>query len=322
MTDAEPGTDTEEPCMNGEAFSQKLGWRELSPEDREREYSPSSCVDYQLDPYLEAYASHSEASRRWCQDHDFRVRTMPYGEVPSQTIDVVTPGVAGAPLVAFIHGGYWQALSKLDGFGPARDFVGHGCAYASVDYTLAPHASLDQIVAESRMALEKLHQAAPRLGFDPERIFVAGSSAGAHLASMVALDPDRRWQPAGLVLLSGIYELEPLLGTSVNEALSLDRKDAHRNSPSRLAMSAPMPAVVAWGDNETTQFKAQSRLFADQLAHAGARPTLVEATERNHFDIVGDLGDSSSELGSAVVALIDSGAERPKLPRTRGRLQG
>ncbi len=291
--------------MTEASFGESLGWEHLSQQDREREYSPSSCVGYNLAPFLDAYAADSASSRRWCEANGFSLSTLRYGGKETQTTDVVTPHQDKAPLVAFIHGGYWQALSKRDGFGPAEAFVRQDCAYAAVDYTLAPAASIDEIVTECRSALADLHRRAPQLGVDPRRIVIAGSSAGAHLAAMVALDPESAWRPAGLVLLSGVFELEPLIGTSINEAIQLDVGHAHRNSPSRLAIHQPMPSVVAWGDNETDQFKKQSQLFAERLTQAGVPATVLEAQDRNHFDIVGDLGDPASQLGRAVAALIE-----------------
>jgi len=288
-------------------FEDELGWRELSLEDREREYSPSSCVNYKLGPYLDEYASQSAASRSWCEDEGLAIETLQYGPNATHTVDIVGPPHDQSPLVVFIHGGYWQALSKFDGFGPAQDFVSQGRAFASVGYTLAPAASLGDIVNECRAALSHVARHAARLGCDPDRIFVAGSSAGAHLATMVALDPNLEWRPAGLVLLSGIYELEPLIGTTINDALGLDVGAARRNSPSLLPMVGPYRSVVTWGENETDQFKQQSRLFARRLDDAGSTPTMFEVSGRNHFDIVSDLGNTDSKLGQSVATLMDSG---------------
>jgi arylformamidase len=286
-----------------------LRWRSLSAEEREREYSPSSCVDGDIEPFLTEYSKRSEASRRWCEEAGLTIQTVEYGHLSSQTIDVVVPTVSNSPIVVFIHGGYWQELSKRESFGPAADFVSRGVAFAAVDYTLAPAATFDQIVTECRSAVALIHAQAARLNVDPNRIIIAGSSAGAHLAAMVALDPTIGWRPAGLVLLSGIYELEPLIGTTINDALSLDVASALRNSPVSLPISNPVPSVIAWGSNETGQFKQQSLLFAQQLEDAGTPPTQVQAAGRNHFDILSDLGRIQSELGGAVAALIESTRE-------------
>lgn len=283
-----------------------LEWQLLSAEEREREYSPSSCVDGDIDPFLDEYADSSEASRAWCAEHGIPLHTLSYGSLDSQTVDAAIPDSQDpVPLFVYIHGGYWQQLSKLESFGPAREILERGVAYAAVDYTLAPTATLDEIVAECRTACRMLAERAPDLNVDPSRVVLAGSSAGAHLAAMVAADPTNAPHPAAMVLLSGVYELEPLIGTSINAAVGMDAASVARNSPARLPIVEPPPALIAYGDNETDQFKCQSRLYATLLKEAGGAVTQLEIEGRNHFDIVGDLG-SSSVLGDAVANLIDS----------------
>ena len=292
--------------MSEGTFSDQLDWRSLSDAAREREYSPSSCVGGDLQPFLTEYSEGSATSRSWCRHQGFELQTLSYGALDSQSVDVVTPGGAPAPLVVFIHGGYWQELSKLDSFGPAQGLLSRGVAYAAVDYTLAPSATLEEIIAECRQALAMIREAADDLGIDAQRIVVAGSSAGAHLTAMVSLDPTISWRPAAMVLLSGIYELEPLVGTPMNNALDLDLETAHRSSPARLRITSPPSALVAWGADETDQFKRQSRLFAQSLQSAGAKTIEHEVAGRNHFDILTDLGREASELGAAVHRLIES----------------
>jgi arylformamidase len=292
--------------MSDETFSDQLGWRSFSDADRHREYSPSSCVGGEIQPFLTEYAEASATARSWAREQGFELRTLCYGASESQTVDVVTPDGDLVPLVVFIHGGYWQQLSKLDSFAPAQDFLSRGVAYAAVDYTLAPSATVEEIIAECRRAVSMIREKADDLGIDADRIVIAGSSAGGHLTAMVALDPTISWRPAAMVLLSGVYELEPLIGTPMNDALDLDLTAARRSSPARLRIASPPRALVAWGENETAQFKRQSRLFAERLRAAGANTTQHEVAGRNHFDILTDLGREASELGAAVHRLIES----------------
>lgn len=295
--------------MISSAFETALGWRSLGPQELEREYSPSSCVGGNIAPFLNEYKEQSEASRQWCTETGLDLQTLRYGSLLSQSIDMATPRIENAPLVIFIHGGYWQRLSKFESFGPAADLLSAGVSFAAVDYTLAPAATVDQIVAECRTAVALVHDEAAKLGVDPNRIFLAGSSAGAHLVAMVALDLEIKWRPAGLVLLSGVYELEPLISTSINDAVGLDVEASHRNSPARLPIMNPPRSVIAWGDNETSQFKRQSELFAELVGSHGEVPFVLEAPDRNHFNIVGDLGRRETPLGSAVAELIESTRE-------------
>jgi hypothetical protein len=171
------------------------GWRRLSEADRAREYSPSSCID-DISPLLEAYATRSSAAREACASAGLPIVEIRYGSADAQTIDLVTPPASGdpTPLVVFIHGGYWQELSKVESFFAAVDCVNHGIAFAAIDYTLAPAASLDEIVAECANALAVLVSGAGRYDIDANRIVVTGSSAGGHLAAMLGLGIDG-WRP-------------------------------------------------------------------------------------------------------------------------------
>lgn len=282
-----------------------MSWRSLTDVEREREYSPSSCVGGDLGPFLEAYATRSEEARHACGAAGLDVRRLHYGDAPRQVIDVVHPRTPNpAPLLVFIHGGYWQELSPTESFFAGADAVRHGVAHAAVGYTLAPEASLDEIVAEVRSAVVHLVRHADALGLDPQRIVVSGSSAGAHLAAMVALHDDEDWRPAGVVLVSGIYELEPLIGTSINEALSLDVDTAQRNSPALHPLAGFPRTVITHGDNETSEFKRQSADFAQRIAAAGGTAEVHEIADRNHFDVILDLADDDEALGRRVLDML------------------
>jgi arylformamidase len=286
--------------------NRKLDWQKLSLEDREREYSPSSCIGGNYQPYIRAYADLSAAARQ-----SRLPATVRYGTTEQQTLDLFMPdGVARPPVLVFFHGGYWQELSKEDSAFAAPQYLAHGIAYAAVGYTLAPAATLSDIVAECRAAVGWLGRFGEAMGIDPDRLIVAGSSAGAHLAAMAAL-PASPGAPGGspvkgAVLVSGIYDLEPLIGTSIDAALGLDPDSAARNSPLRQPLTGFPPSLVCWGEIETDQFKRQSRAFAQALREAGTDCVEIENANRNHFDVILDLADSATVLGRRVLALIQS----------------
>ncbi len=280
-------------------------WRDLDADTREREYSPSSCIGGNYLPFVRAYAQQSAAARAATPGR----LGLAYGPAETQRLDLFAPAAApgaSAPLLVFIHGGYWQELSSQDSAFAARHCVEQGFALAALDYTLAPHASGAQIVGESRDALAWLHANAASWGLDAQRFVVAGSSAGAHLAAMTALP--RAGAPAvrAAVLVSGIYELEPLVGTSVNAALGLTHESARELSPALLALQGFPQAIVAWGEVETAEFKRQSRDFAARLARAGSCCETIEVAQRNHFDVILGLADPQDPLGRAVTALMRS----------------
>jgi arylformamidase len=296
----------------------------MTPAERERAYSPSSCIGGNYQPFIDAYVRDSEAAAQRAQALGGSWLWPSYGDAPSRQLALCLPPRAairasnGAPLLVFIHGGYWQELSARDSRFAAAACIERGAAFAAIDYTLAPRAGVGAIVGECRAAMRWLVAHASELAVDASRIVVAGSSAGAHLAAMVALpggtssaigaaneattEAATRPRPAAVVLVSGIFELEPLIGTSVNDALALDVVQARAQSPALAALPALTgfaPAFVAWGEIETDAFKHQSRHFADKLARAGTACTTLEVPARNHFDVVLDLADATSALGRA-----------------------
>lgn len=285
-----------------------MRWQEMSLAEREREYSPSSCLpggDYR--PFVAEYVEQSQVA--WTaivDDPAVDVSVVRYGDGESHTIDVAVPiGHPGpVPILVFIHGGYWQELSKVESRFAATDCVSQGWAFAAVDYTLAPAATIGTIVDECRRAVTTLAGRVDELGIDPARVYIAGSSAGAHLAAMVALAPAADHAPvAGTVLVSGVYELEPLIGTSIDEALNLDRESARRWSPLHHDLGSFPPSVIALGRDETSEFLAQSQTFADAVLGDGAHHVIV-IPDRNHFDVILDLARPGTTLGDAVADLI------------------
>lgn len=289
----------------------------LSLPDREREYSPSSCIGGNYAPFLAAYARHSEEARAACRfDHG-----LAYGAGPSQKLDLCMPPAtqAGAPpLLVFIHGGYWQELSRGSSLFAAPDCAAAGWAFAALDYTLAPAATIADMALECRQALRWLHANAARFGFDADRIVVSGSSAGAHLAAMCSL---RGWPldadlaaglPAGAVLVSGVYDVAPLIGTSIAKPLALTPASAADVSPQLQALAGFPRSVVCWGEIETSEFQRQSRDFATAVVRAGSpEPVLFEVPGRNHFDVILELATPGTALGDATHALISQGSATP-----------
>lgn len=285
------------------------GWRDLDAATREREYSPSSCIGGNYQPFIAAYAERSAAARARFAGPASRL-DLAYGEGPSQRLDLFLPPAAHSrdtapPLLVFIHGGYWQELSKDESSFAAADALAQGFAFAALDYTLAPAATVAAMVAECLQALRWLKTHAAGCGVDGGRIVVAGSSAGAHLAAMCALPrADEAALVKGAVLVSGIYEVEPLVGTSINQALGLDAAAARSVSPALAELRGFPPAVLCWGAVETAEFKRQGRDFAAALRRVGTPCDAFEVPARNHFDVILDLADPATPLGAATLALL------------------
>jgi arylformamidase len=266
-------------------------YRDYDRPELDRQYSPSSLVPG-LRVFLDSYARTSEAART-----ELPVRSaLRYGPTPRETIDFFPAAGKSPPLLVFVHGGYWQELSKEDSAFPARDLVPAGVAFAALGYGLAPEHRLGDIVEQVARGLAWLTAHTAELGVG--RVHVAGHCAGAHLvASALAAGVTGC---ASAILLSGVYDLEPLRLTYVNEPLGLDSAEAGRLSPIRHLPDRLPPLVVARGGAETEEF---ARQHAEFVAAARSRtPSLDDLVigHRNHFDIPYDLGARATALGAAV----------------------
>ena len=281
----------------------KLEWQKFSSSERDREYSPSSMIGGNYKPFIEEYESQSQIARTLIQSEIYQ-----YGDQNNQIIEISKINRDSSsnlkPILVFIHGGYWQELSIRDSFFPSVEAAKNGVGFAAIEYSLAPKASIDEIVEECKKAIEWLFLNANDLGYDNKKIILAGSSAGAHLVAMCLLE-QLQIRILGNILVSGIYDIEPLIGTSIDEALSLSKDQAYRNSPVNFSLKNFPPTIVAWGENETKQFKKQSKILVNKLIDEGVPVRSLEAMGKNHFDVINDLANFDKELGYELKILLD-----------------
>ena len=281
----------------------KLEWQKFSSSERDREYSPSSMIGGNYKPFIEEYESQSQIARTLIQSEIYQ-----YGDQNNQIIEISKINRDSSsnlkPILVFIHGGYWQELSIRDSFFPSVEAEKNGVGFAAIEYSLAPKASIDEIVKECKKAIEWLFLNANDLGYDNKKIILSGSSAGAHLVAMCLLE-QLQIRILGNILVSGIYDIEPLIGTSIDEALSLSKDQAYRNSPVNFSLKNFSPTIVAWGENETKQFKKQSKILVNKLIDEGVPVRSLEVMGKNHFDVINDLANFDKELGYELKILLD-----------------
>lgn len=237
-----------------------------------------------------------------------------YGPGARERLDLFPAGTRGAPIFAFIHGGYWQALDKSAFSCLAEPFVAAGANYAAIGYPLGPEAGLDEISASARAALLWLWRNAADFGGDPDRLFVSGHSAGGHLTAMAmtadwaALGRDSGGAPADLVkggcAISGLYDLEPIRLTYLNEALGMDAEVARRNSPVHNLESASGRLIVTVGDDESDEFRRQQADFVAEWQGRGLPCEVIGQPGHNHFSVLNELAAPESALYKAVIRQI------------------
>jgi arylformamidase len=256
-----------------------------------------TAIDYEAEYNNRARVpEHVEIMERWQMlSAAYRLASTPendrpYGSKERQRYDLFVANSGSAPLVVYIHGGYWQRGDRKDFSFVARELNANGITVAVPSYSLAPAASVMEIIDEMTLCLVTLWKKLRR------RPLVIGHSAGGHLsAAMLANEWGRvAGVPADLVRaaygLSGVYDLAPLIGTSLNQALYLSAGISRAASP----MFRPAPAkgrrfVAAVGGDESAEFLRQSREIAQTWEKAGVVTENVVVPGANHFTILEEL---------------------------------
>ena len=271
--------------------------------DLETEYSPRVTV-----------TDHAEIFARWAREaENYRADMLKsgkaelglsYGDTPRQFIDLFLPAAGEtAPLVMFIHGGYWRAMDPSFHSHMARGLNERGFAVAVVGYDLVPIVTIADIIEQIRHACAFLWL---RFG---RRFLVSGHSAGGHLtAAMVATDWQKLWPkvpsdlvPAGYAI-SGVFDVTPLVNTSMNQDFRLDAAEARRISPTFWPVPPGRTLDATVGDLESSEFKRQSRSMADawQLAKAETRYAELPG---NHFTVIEALVDPKNAMVARIAEL-------------------
>ncbi|NIA71678.1 alpha/beta hydrolase [Pelagibius litoralis] len=258
--------------------------------------------------FFERWARESAAVRARLTAH----LDLSYGTAALETLDLFpAEGSSSAPLLAFIHGGYWKALDKSDYSYLAPTFLDRGTAYASLNYGLAPGTAIGAMIDQIRQALIWLYRHAADYGIDPQRIYVAGHSAGGHLAAMAlstdwpGMEPDL---PARLLAggcsISGVYDLEAVRLSFHNEILAMSEAEAAGWSPlHRLPPQAP-PLILAVGSEETDEFRCQHAEYAAAWEERGLKLHDIPLPDLHHFSAVDALGDAGHPLCVAMQQMV------------------
>lgn len=230
-----------------------------------------------------------------------------YGPGGDELLDIYLakadgPAPAPAPIIVYFHGGRWAMGSKTSNCESAAIYVAAGAHFVSVNFSLLPDVTMDTLIGQCRDAIAWLWNNAATFGGDRERLFVHGKSSGAHVAAMMAVTD---WNagyglPADLVkgslLVSGMYDLEPVRLTFRNEWLKLDEQAASRNSPILHVPENGCPLILGVGSLETAEFRRQPRAFAEAWRAKGNDCRLVDLQGRHHFTVNVEMTDPASTL--------------------------
>ena len=270
-------------------------WRSLNREDLDRGLNNSAAVAGSGD-IVAGWDRRSTEMRAAHPDHlDLR-----YGPRERNRVDFFK-AAASAPTLLFIHGGYWQMRAKENFALFAAGPMAHGINVALIGYTLAPDATLDEIVAEIHAGIDYLTGRLPDLGGDASRIGVSGWSAGGHLTAMALSHP----KVMGGVAISGIYDLEPIRHSYLNEKLGLDEAMSRRNSPIMQAAGAIKPLALTVGSGELPQLRKQTADFAAHRAGCGLPVSYEEIPGADHFSIMNEMLAPAGRITGMIRQLLE-----------------
>jgi arylformamidase len=262
------------------------------------------------------HPEHADVLERWrtasmlVQRIEPRRLDVRYGDGDNETLDIFPTPRANAPVLVFIHGGYWRTLDKADHAFVAPAFTAEGALVILPNYALCPVVGIEEIALQMTRALAWVHRNAALYGGDPQRIVVAGHSAGGHLAAMLLCcrwkDVDPALPPqlvSGALAISGVYDLEPLrLAPFVQDDLRLTSASVRRLSPAFFPRPR-RPLYVAVGAEESNEFKRQTALIRAQWGPTSV-PVHETVTGVNHYTILHELAASQGRLHGLAARLL------------------
>ncbi|KAB0363035.1 hypothetical protein FD754_007191, partial [Muntiacus muntjak] len=270
-----------------------------SHRELDNQYSPSRwVVRLGAEEAMRTYSQIGSEVTKRAQAAGRSLLDVPYGKGEGEKLDIYLPEAVSEamPFLVFFHGGYWQSGSKDTSAFMVSPLTAQGVAVVIVAYDIAPKGTLDQMVDQVTQSIVFVQKRYP----GNQGIYLCGHSAGAQLAAMMLL---ANWIKHGVTpnlkgffLLSGVYDLEPIMHTSENAPLLPTLEDAQRNSPLWHLETAPtQPAdpacriLVIVGQHDSPEFRRQSREFHQTLCQGGWKASFAELHDVDHFEILWNL---------------------------------
>jgi len=255
-------------------------------------------------PEFATYLERWDRLSRQTEKEFHPIQNIQYGELPRERLDIYPSALPQSKTLIYIHGGYWQRLDKSDFQFLAPPFQNLNVTTVLITYPLAPHATIDEIVASCRKAIKWVHSNISSYNGDPEKIYIAGQSAGGHLVAMLMAT---EWENYGLTnniikgagAFSGLYDLVPVWLSFVNEVVKLDKEMALRNSPVLLNPTVKCPLLLAVGKDESDEFMNQTRELYASWEDKNLPIQLLEIPGLNHYSILETMIEKDAPLCNA-----------------------
>lgn len=269
-----------------------------TPEWYDRMYNNRAWVP-DFANHLQHWTEQSKAARNQLRG----LTDISYGDGPNENLDIFPANLAHAPVMVFLHGGYWRALDKSDQSFIAPSFTREGVCVVVPNYALCPRVTIPDIVMQMVKALTWVWRYISEWGGDPSRIHVVGHSAGGHLAAMMMACQWQRYAddlPADLVKsglsVSGLFELESVMRSPMLQSdLRLDEAQVLRCSPAWMPTPAQGSFWSVVGALESDEFIRQHVLIQKEWGKACV-PVCEALPGLHHFNVLSALAESGSYL--------------------------
>jgi arylformamidase len=259
-------------------------------------------------PDFATYLERWDFLSRLTEQKYYVVKDIEYGKLSLERLDIYPSRLSQSKTLIFIHGGYWQKLDKSSFQFIAEAFRAYDITPVLLNYPLAPAVSIDQIVASCRQAIHWVHKNIFEYNGNPDQLFIAGHSAGAHLTAMLMATTWNHFNLKtniikGACAISGLFNLIPIRLSDINHVLNLDTETAFRNSPVLLQPENLCPLLLAVGADETNEFLDQSRELHTRWKE-NISVELLQIPGLNHYSILETMLDSKSCLHQAMRRLM------------------
>ena len=271
--------------------------------------------DYKAIPNFDALLKENRERAQTIKDRLNPIHDIAYGSESIQKLDIYTPkNLKKMPVIISIHGGGWTMGSKNPWAISAEPLMSKGILSVSIDYGLAPQYRMKDIINHVRQAIAWVYKNIDNYGGDPNRLYIYGMSAGAHLAS-TALMPN--WHKdfglpenviKGLISISGIYDLCTLAyapQADSQKALQMTLEESERDSPFYHPPEHPIPAIIAYGKKEPLiLYHLEANNYAQALQKTGCNISLIEVPDANHFHMINELANTEGKVFKAVMKML------------------
>ena len=277
-----------------------------------RNFETQAQLDTQYSPSKAGIDS--PAYMNWYKTNSAKVReelpcqlNVPFGYTLTEHLDIFPTSQTHAPIMIFIHGGYWTMASSKEFSFVAKGMVSAGITTVVINYALCPKVTIDEIVRQTRAAITWVYQNAKSFGGDPNRIYVSGHSAGGHLTAMSMIT---KWEndyglPNNLIkggcVISGLFDLMPFPYTWLQPKIQLTWGEVLRNSPIRHIPETAGSLIVTYGEEESSEFHRQSQDFFNAWKSKGLQGKCLAQPGKNHFTAIDGFLSTNSLLCKAIL---------------------